>query len=421
MEVLNGKRLLLLGGSKPYVKVAKAAKALGIHVIVVDQKATNEVLQYADEYLQLSLLDFEGISAWCKDNPIDGVINLCVDFAQRTYLSLCNTFNLPCFYNQQQVDTLANKNQFKELLVECGLSIIKTYDENDIIEDRVSYPIIVKPSEGSGSRGMATCTNKKDALIGIKNAKNESRNGEVIIEEYIEGAQEIQITYFLHNGEVHVLRTTDSYKGTEHEGLERVVVCAVSPSRYTELYMKKTHADVLKMVKKIGLHDGPFFMQGFFHEGKFKFFDPGCRFPGVDYDSIYELEYGFDIAKTMVLYALSRSVPQITVPSEMYSLHGKRAAVLFPVMKAGTISTISGLDVIDKDDHVFSMSERHTIGDIIRLTHDVNQRFGEIDIIANSIMELIRCILFVQKSLSVKGIDGAEMLYNHFDVNRIVV
>lgn len=73
-EYIN-KKLLLLGGSKPYVKAAKAAKELGMHVIVVDQAPPQEILDFTDEYVRFSLLDTEGIGNWCEQNPVDGILN----------------------------------------------------------------------------------------------------------------------------------------------------------------------------------------------------------------------------------------------------------------------------------------------------------------------------------------------------------
>ena len=417
-EYIN-KKLLLLGGSKPYVKAAKAAKELGMHVIVVDQAPPQEILDFTDEYVRFSLLDTEGIGNWCEQNPVDGILNLCVDFAQRTHQTLCARFGLPCAYNKEQVDILANKNLFKQNLIQNGLEIIKTYSEDDIRNDRVLYPVIIKPSEGSGSRGAATCNNKKEAIKGILKAKEESRSDDIIIEEFIQNAQEVQITYFLQDGALNVIRTADSYEGEKKDGLERMVACAISPSKFTNEYFTTTHNNVLKMVKSLKLHDGPFFMQGFYHEGKFKFFDPGCRFPGVDFDRVYLLEYDVDIAKQMVCYAVTGKMPDTVIPDSMYQLNGRKAAVLFPVLKAGQINNVIGLDRIESNEKVFSISRRHLIGDVIEWTHDVNQRYGEFDIIAENMDDLKVQIKEIQGTLKVLDADGKEMIYSHFDVNRI--
>ena len=416
----TGKKLLLLGGSKPYIKLAKAAKGMGIDVIVVDQHKNEEIIPYADTYLQLSLLDSEGIGSWCEEHHVDGIINFCVDFAQRTYQKLCERFDLPCCYNKHQVDLLANKTLFKKMLAECGLNTINSYSIDDINEDRVKYPIIIKPSESSGSRGATTCKDKNEAMIAAKKAMDESRSGDIIIEEYIKDAQEVQITYFLCHGNTYVIRTADSYEGNKEDGLERVVACSISPSRYTDIYFNGTHDAVLKMVEKLGLHDGPFFMQGFFHENEFKFFDPGCRFPGVDFDSIYNIEYNIDIAKMMVCYSLTGEMPDLNIPTDMWKLNGKMAAVLFPVMKPGIISEVNGLETLSNNPNVFSISRRHIIGDEISYTYDVNQRYGEFDVIADDLPGLKDNIENIQNILNVKNACGDEMIYSHFDVKRIV-
>ncbi len=419
MKNCAGKRLLLLGGSHPYYKVAKAAKKYGIQVAVVDQNASEEVLSISDDYLKCSLLDVDTISDWCLKNPVDGVLNFCIDFAQKTYLDICERFQLPCLYTKKQVSALSDKSTFKNLLHECGLEIIKTYSEQDIYSDFVHFPVIVKPSEASGSRGSKTCYNKTEAIKAIDNAKKESRNGEIIIEEFIEDGSEFQITFFVQDGHVCVIRTADSYEGEKQYGLERVVSCAVSPSVFTEEYFLQTHKMVLEFVRRLGLRYGPFFMQGFYHHGSFKFFDPGCRFPGVNFDSVFISEYGVDLAELMVEFSLFGTMSSFSVPENMYQLNGKTAAVIFPFIKKGQIASVSGLEWLENNKSIFSVSKRHCIGDIIGQTLDVNQRFGEIDLIGDNIGKIKQLINNINSKLHVYDLSGSEMTYAHFNTERI--
>ncbi len=414
----RNKRLLILGGSGPYRKVVQAAREMGVYTIVVDRHASSGVKQLADMCISYDLLDVEGILAWCRENPVDGVMNFCVDFAQKTQLKLAKALGLPCSYEEDQVRIFSDKSQFKKVLVESGLSVIPSYSEEDIETDRVEYPILIKPAESSGSRGSMICEDRETARAALVQAKETSRNGKAVLEKYMQDAQEFQFTYFLVNGKVYLIRTADSYEGSKADRLERVVACGISPSRYTDEYVSTTHEKVVSMFRKLGLKNGPCFMQGFYDHGVFRFFDPGMRFPGVDYDRVYQREFGVDLAKLMVELALTGKIAEDILPDDMARLNGKTAAVLFPFMKAGNFTSLAGEEILRQDARVFSYSLRHEPGSRVEWTYDVNQRLAEIDLIGADKEDLREAIKRIQTQLHALDQEGREMRFSPFDVYR---
>lgn len=144
------------------------------------------------------------------------------------------------------------------------------------------------------------------------------------------------------------------------------------------------------MFKAMGYKNGPIFMQGFEDNGKFRFFDPGLRFPGVDYERVYTKEFGIDLMEAMVHYALEGNCGSVKPLEDGVNLNGKRAAVLFPTLKAGKVAKMQGFDRTD-DCKVVSLIPRCEIGSEISWSYDVNQRMAEMDI----------CVL-IRKILKVK-------------------
>ena len=92
MSNLQGKRLLFLGGAVQCCKVVEAAKRLGVYTIVTDIKASRPMCEIADEILPYSVKDVEGIADWCSNNHVDGIMNLCIDAAQKVQEQLCRKF-----------------------------------------------------------------------------------------------------------------------------------------------------------------------------------------------------------------------------------------------------------------------------------------------------------------------------------------
>ena len=314
---------------------------------------------------------------------------------------------------------MTDKTAFKKLCKACGVDTIVDYSIESIEKNVVCYPVFIKPVDIRGSRGQAVCNNKAEALRAIPVAQRESSNGKCIIEKYMQGAPEIQVTYFFVNGEPYLIRTADSYRGTEEQGLEKVVVCSVSPSNYNDEYLKTAHPKVIAMLKGLGIRNGPAFMQGFYDKGAFRFFDPGLRFPGVEYEKIYTQEYGIDFMKLMVEYALSGRFSIDELPRDLHKLNGKKAAILFPTVSAGTITEIVGAEKIDKEKSVISFTQRHTIGGTIDWTYDVNQRMAEIVILSQNEECLRSDIKKIQSCYRVYDAQGTNMMFREFDTSRI--
>jgi len=91
-------------------------------------------------------------------------------------------------------------------------------------------------------------------------------------------------------------------------------------------------------------------------------------------------------------------------------LNNNRAAVLFPVITEGTIESISGVDLLIKDDRVISYLHRHMEGDTLSWSADVNQRLSEIDILCQDDASLMQTIAWIWDTLDIRSTDGRQML-----------
>lgn len=415
------KKLLILGSAFVHVKLIKAAQKMGIYTITTDNVAYEESpgKQVADDYWDFNIYDVDGIVAKAQEVGIDGVISGWLDPCQRPYQQICERLNLSCYGTEEQFFKMTDKHAFKKMCVENGVDIIPEYSIEEANGGRVDFPVFVKPVDSRGSRGQSVCYNTEQLLSAIEFAKSESSNGDILIEKYMKDVHEFQVTYFFINGETYLIRTVDSYCGSEENHLEKVVACAISPSQYTQLYLENAHENVIKMFKNMGYKNGPIFMQGFEDHGKFRFFDPGLRFPGVDYEMIYKHVHETDILEAMVQIALNGSCNEFLLPKNGVWLNGMRAAVLFPTVAAGEVKEVEGVDRLEKMDSVVSFLPRCGKGDVITWAYNVNQRSAEIDIVAENTESLKNEIRTVQQAYKVYDSNNLDMTLEIFDVNRI--
>ena len=376
------KKILVLGSASVHVKLIKAAQEMGIYTITTDNVPYEDSpgKKIADEYWNLNIYDVKEIVKKAKKEHIDGVICGWLDPCQRPYFQICHELGLPCYGDEKQFFKMTDKHAFKKMCEENNVDIIDEFTEADIKGNKVEFPVFVKPVDSRGSRGQAVCYTMKELLSAIEVAKEESSNGDVLIEKYIKGSQEFHVTYFFVDGEPYLLRTSDNYCGSEEMHMEKVVSCAVMPSRYTSQYIEKAHPNVVKMFKNLGIKNGPIFMQGFEDNGVFRFFDPGLRFPGVDYELVFKKVFNVDLMKAMIQIALTGKT-DVVIPKDAAFIKGGRASVLYLTIRACTISHLDGEKEVNKNKHVISYLPRCKEGEKIDWAYNVNQRLGEVDLL----------------------------------------
>lgn len=421
---LRGKRILVLAGAHQHTKLVKAAKSMGVYTVVTDYLDSSPAKAVCDKSYKIDIKDIDGIVDMCRREHIDGVIQGYIDPCQRPYREICTRLSLPCYGTEEQFYKMTDKHAFKKMCDEYGVDTIPEYSKNiftdGLNDETVEYPVFVKPVDSRGSRGQAVCYNREDVKNNIENAEKESSNGDVLIEKYMGNKNEFQVTYFFVNGEANLLRTADRHLGDIKLGLEKVGICTVSPSEYTEKYLKTAHNKVVEMFKKIGIKNGPVFMQGFVDGDKFRFFDPGLRFPGGEYEEIYRTISGINIMNSMIEYSLTGSMGEISIPKDSVLLKGKRIALLFPTVRSGKIKKVHGYNkILNGSEGVLYINPKYYEGDTVEMALNVNQRYAEIGVVGDNTDDLRRKIKFIYDNLIVEDENGTDMMFGKLDPAEI--
>ena len=416
----EGKKLLILGGAFQHAKLVNEANKLGIYTIVTDNLKVEDspAKKIAKEHWMLNIYEVDKIVEKCKENCIDGVISGWLDPCQRPYAEICEKLNINAYCRPQQVIKMTDKIAFKEMCKKYSVDIIPDFSLDDVENKKIDFPVFVKPVDSRGSRGMTICNSYDELDEAIKFAQSESSNGGVLIEKYMEKVNEFHVTYFFVDGEPYLVRGSDNYCGPKDLGMDKVVSCAIYPSRFLEKYIAGPHKNVVNMFKQLGIKNGPIFMQGFRDGEKFRFFDPGLRFPGVDCELVIKDATGINYMKAMIDIALTGKC-EISDASECYKLGSKISSVLYLNVRPGKITNIKNEDFIKNNPSVISYLPRCKVGDNISWSYNVNQRFAELDILTDSFDELVTIMKEIQDKIFVEDENGENMIFNIFDTNRI--
>ncbi len=423
MENLKEKKLLILGGAALHKKVVEAAKELGIYSIVTDNIPNSPAKQISDKSYDINVSDVDGIVEMCIAENVDAVISVCLDFCQPYYREICERLNLPCFGTKEQFDILTKKELFKQACLRCGVDIIPTYTEQDVYNENenIQYPILVKPSQNRGSRGITVCTTNEQAQEAVKIAKKLSGDGRAIVEKYMGDADDFQITYLVVDGVPHVVRTADRYLGDNNLGMGRVAVALSSPSKHTALYYDNVHHRMIALIKHLGLENAPVFFQGFVDGDTIRFYDPGLRFPGGDYDRIFAEIMGLNLMKSLIECAFTGKMESVknALNEKTALLDGKNIFTLHSTIKDGIIAYETPTEELVAIRGVKHVTYRHAVGEKVKMTYDVNQRIAEINILGQNLNDTINIINEVQNKLKVTDINGNNMIFCEYDANLL--
>lgn len=418
------KKLLILSGAMQHCGVIETAHNMGIETYVTDYlpREDSPAKQIADHAWDFDIFDVDNIVIKCKEEGIDGVLNVYIDPCQIPYYEICKRLGLPCFATLEQFNTFSNKKLFLNTCNKNGVDIIQQYCESDFITDNpdISYPIYVKPSDSRGTRGQTICRSYYEVKDAISVAKKESRKGEVVIERFMEGFQDIQLTYFVIDGEPYLSCIGDKYNGTAEEGYHGSVIAGICPSYNEKTILSDAHPKICAMIRKLGLKNTPVFLQGFLDGEKLRLYDPALRLPGFLYEHIMRKATGLDIYKSMINFALTgKFLPELKDVEAKRDMAGKLSVSIWTFIRAGRITEIIGLDELRKDPAVVRIEERHHVGEVIENWRNIRNNYCEIAMLCDDAKEAKEKIKKIYDTLRVIDENGDDMRIVLFDPDRL--
>lgn len=185
------KRLLLLGGSHYILPVIEAAHNLGYYVITCDYLPDNIAHKYSDEYCNVSITDKDAVLFTAKKLQIDGIMSFACDPGVTTAAYVAEKLRLPHCGSYESVSILQNKKKFREFLRENGFNVpmAKGYTSPEVAMSEAHlfhWPVIVKPTDSAGSKGVNRVDRFENLRECIEYAQSFSRDGEFIIEDFLE-------------------------------------------------------------------------------------------------------------------------------------------------------------------------------------------------------------------------------------------
>ena len=425
-KVLEGKKLLIIGGTTTECDIVRYAKAQGVYTIVADMDRNAPAMSRADKSVLISARDVDALVELCKKEQIDGVITGFVDILLRPYMEVCNRLGLPCYITEKMLTMSTNKVDFKDTCDKYGVPVPQTYLMGNKIDEevlnRIQYPVFVKPLDGSGSRGAGVCKNENELNERFKEAVSYSASGNAIIEDYICG-REFLLDYIAVGGEFRLLSIFDRFMASDRGSAVNYSTISMSPSKAVDYYLTEINEKVIDMFKNEGFTDGVLFMQGYYDGKNVKFFEMGCRLGG-SYFNHEQACLGYNAMDMIIRYALTgKMVDNIETISRESAKYKKYALDCNYLLKGydQTVSEIHGMKEVESMPECIEIQKYHEVGYHYSKDRTVDRPIMVAEVVADSKDEVIRIVNYINSVYDVQNEKGESLLMDKLDPQELFI
>lgn len=252
------KRLMILGGSRYILPVIDAAHRSGCHVITCDYLPGNIAHRYSDEYCNVSIIEQDAVLQAAQKLRIDGIMSFACDPGVVTAAYVAEKMKLPSVGSYEAVSILQNKGKFRKFLSEHGFNapVSKSYKTAGQALGETGlfhWPVIVKPTDSAGSKGVTRVDDPDQLKESIAHALSYSPGKEFIIEDYLQQKGFSSDTdSFSVNGKMQLINF--NCQRFDEKAENRYVPAAYSwPAGISERHQKELSSEIRRLISLLEL------------------------------------------------------------------------------------------------------------------------------------------------------------------------
>ena len=310
------KKLMVLGGSRYIIPIIEKAHELGCYVITCDYLPDNIAHKYSDEYCNISIIDKDAVLEKARELEIDGIMSFACDPGVVTASYVSEKMNLHFQGSYESTSILQDKGLFRKFLTDNNFNVpnAKRYiDPEEPFKDidYFNWPVIVKPTDSAGSKGVTRVDKVEDLAKAIEIAKDGSHNNAFIIEDFLtfEGYHS-SADPFTVDGKLEFVSYSDQLFDPEADN-PYTPAFIIWPST-----MKQEHQDVLtketqRLMTLLGMKTGIYNIESCVANGKPYLMEVSPRGGGCKIAELQKLAYGIDFIEAEVRGALGLPLNEV--------------------------------------------------------------------------------------------------------------
>ena len=300
------KKLAIIGASYLQEPLISKAKEMGIETHVFAWKANDIGEKIADYFYPISITEKDAILNKCKEIGINGAVTIATDLGAVTANYVANGLGLPC--NSPEASLAAsNKHVMRKVFEDNGDPSPKSFlvsSFSDLKNVDIAYPVIVKPIDRSGSRGITKLYSEEGIDCAIEKAKTQGFIKKALVEEFAEGL-EYSVECITYHGQHHFLAMTLKYTTGAPNFIEKG---HVEPAPISEDMLEVVKATVFHALTSLGITNSASHSEIKIDKyGNIKIIEIGGRMGGDRIGSdLVHLSTGIDFVKAVIEVSLGQ-------------------------------------------------------------------------------------------------------------------
>ena len=372
------KKVLMLGGSLYQTYAIKEAVKMGYYVITCDYLPSNPGHHYSHEYHNVSTTDKDAVLELAKRLNVDGIVAYASDPAAPTAAYVCEKLGLPTS-PYKSVEILSKKHLFRQYLAEHGFNVpnarsYTSYEDAEKDIDSFKLPVMVKPVDSSGSKGINKLVDKKQLKTFYEDAQSYSREKIVIIEEFIEKqGPQISGDAFSVEGEL-VFHCLGNEFYSTHVDKDFAPLGECWPTIMPQSVIDQLVQDLQRLISSLGMKSTAYNVEAIYgKDGKVYILELGARSGGSLIPQITALATGVD----MVPYVIKAAMGEDCSELKMASVKGFWSNYMAHANKTGIYNGIA-FDEVFKKNHLVDYVSETKKGDSVHKYRDAQDCIGEL-------------------------------------------
>lgn len=304
------KKILLLGGSKQQLVAIKTAHELGYYTVLCDYLPDNPGQYIADKFYQVSTTDFDCVLEVAKKEDISGIVAYASDPAAPTAAYVANLLKLPS-NPYHSVEILSKKNLFRAFLEENNFNVplsLSLTSQHITLNNlnNLHYPLIIKPVDSSGSKGISVANDFKEVQESLKIAFTFSRSSRVIIEEFLVKDHEYLIggDIFVKNGKIEYMGLLNCHRDLNVNPL--VPVGKSYPLMISQSRIEFIKIELTRLLNLLDIQFGAFNVEMLFSNDKLYFIECGPRNGGNMIPDLLKLKDNVNLVDATIKSSMGR-------------------------------------------------------------------------------------------------------------------
>jgi biotin carboxylase len=314
--MMSQKTILMLGGSAQQVPAIKAAKALGYRTVLCDYLPDNPGQHVCDVWYQTSTTDIEAVYNIAEKEKVDGILPYASDPAALPAAIVAERLCLPT-NPAKSVEILGVKHKFRVFLQENGFPCPGNFtfspsDDMDSVKTKIiklKFPIVIKPTDSSGSKGVSFLSSVDDLGKAIKHADEYSRNKIIIAEEFIVRGYPYVIggDVFVENGKIVLFGDMECLR--DDGGRALIPIGKKKPNGLNPQQNSNLRKELQRLISALGIKFGELNIEALIDtEDHPHFLEVGPRAGGNMIPIQLSDIYGIDLIKANILAAMGEPV-----------------------------------------------------------------------------------------------------------------